>query len=462
MSIRIPAAAFTRRAAYNLFFGVIAAALVFVSGFPPRHATARQASESGLTAHEWGTFTSVSDSEGRAIHWLPLSGATDLPSFVERLGDVNFKGGLLSTVRMETPVIYFYSPRATTVSVRATFSKGLITEWFPHASVPALDPRKDFTLFSKVTDGSIAWNSVHVAPGGSIDFPADASETHYYAARQTSSAPLATDSPSGAQHERFLFYRGVTALAPPLTASVTKDGIIVLRNAVPSDEVPLTGSSSPLTCAGSTTPRLSNASLPKGSELQFRRTPKASGSGLKQAKESATPDEIPNLILFERRGSRLGYRIVGPLTDQASFTPPALDGSLEALFSDLEGILIAQGLFPDEAHAMLETWRDSWFEEGSRILFIVPRAFVDSVLPLTIIPAPAQLTRVFVGRVELVTPVTQQAVESAFASGDRTTLAKYNRFLEPILSAMIQSSADPVRRRRLGDYLDSAYRQSNH
>jgi len=462
MSLRIAAPAFTRRAAYNLIFGLIAAGLVSICGFPLSHATARQPSESGLTAHEWGTFTSVSNSEGRAIHWLPLSGSTDLPSFVERLGNVNFKGGLLGTMRMETPVIYIYSALAATVSVRATFSKGLITEWFPHASVPALDPRKDVTLFSKVTDGSIAWNSVHVALGGSTDFPVDASENHYYAARQTASAPLAIDTPSGAQHERFLFYRGVTALAPPLTASVTKDGTIVLRNAVANDELPLSGSSSPLTCAGNTTPQPSNASLPKGPELQFRTTPKASGSGLKQAKESATPDEIPNLILFERRGSRLGYRIVGPLTDQASFSPPTLDGSLEALFSDLEGILIAQGLFPDEAHAMLETWRDSWFEEGSRILYIVPRAFVDSVLPLAIAPVPAQLTRVFVGRVELVTPVTQQAVESAFASGDRTILAKYNRFLEPILSAMIQSSADPVRRRRLGDYLDSAYRQSNH
>jgi len=146
----IPATAFTRRAAYNLTFGVIAAALVFVCGFPLSHATARQASESGLTAHEWGTFTSVSNSEGRSIHWLPLSGSTDLPSFVERLGDVNFKGGLLGTMRMETPVIYFYSPRATTVSVRATFSKGLITEWFPHASVPALDPRKDITFSLKL------------------------------------------------------------------------------------------------------------------------------------------------------------------------------------------------------------------------------------------------------------------------------------------------------------------------
>ena len=458
MSLRIAATAFTRRAAYNQIFGLIAAGLVSICGFPMSHATARHPSESGLTAHEWGTFTSVSSSQGRAIHWLPLSGSTDLPSFVERLGNVNFKGGLLGTMRMETPVIYFYSALAATVSVRATFSKGLITEWFPHASVPALDPRKDITLFSKVTDGSVAWNSVHVAPGGSIDFPADTSENHYYAARQTSSTPLAVDTPSGTQHERFLFYRGVTALAPPLTVSVTEDGTIVLRNAVPNDEVPLRGSSSPLPCAGNTTPRPSNA----GPKLQFRRTPKASGSGLKQAKESATLDEIPNLILFERHGSRLGYRIVGPLTDQASFSPPTLDGSLEAAFSDLEGILIAQGLFPDEAHAMLETWKDSWFEEGSRILYIVPRAFLDSVLPLAITPVPAQLTRVFVGRVELVTPITQQAVESAFASGDRTALAKYNRFLEPILSAMIQSSADPVRRRRLGDYLDSAYRQSSH
>src|SRR6516225_6629318 len=462
MKVLTAAAASARFFRCAVIFGLVTTTLIALHFSSSGQVSAGQVPENGLTAHEWGTFTSISDSEGRAIHWLPLSGPTDLPSFVEHLSNVNFKGGLLGTIRMETPVIYFYSPRETTVSVRATFSKGLITEWFPHASVPALDPRKDITLFSKITDGRITWNSVHVVPTGATDFPADASENHYYAARQTSCAPLAIDTPSGAQHERFLFYRGVTALAPPLTASVTKDGIIVLRNAVPSDEVPLRGSSLPLTCAGHTTPQMSTASLPKGWELQLRRTPKASGAGLKQAEESATPGEIPNLILFERRGSRLGYRIVGPLTDQASFSPLALAGSLEALFSDLEGILIAQGLFPDEAHAMLETWRDSWFEEGSRILYIVPRAFVESVLPLTIIPAPAQLTRVFVGRVELVTPVTQQAVESAFASGDRTTLAKYNRFLEPILSAMIQSSADPVRRRRLGDYLDSAYRQSNH
>src|SRR6185369_13243373 len=46
----------------------------------------------------------------------------------------NFKLGLRGTIRMETPVIYFYSPRKMTVSVRVAFSKGIITEWYPHAA----------------------------------------------------------------------------------------------------------------------------------------------------------------------------------------------------------------------------------------------------------------------------------------------------------------------------------------
>jgi hypothetical protein len=87
---------------------------------------------------------------------------------------------------------------------------------------------------------------------------------------------------------------------------------------------------------------------------------------------------------------------------------------------------------------------------------------VDSVLPLTITPAPAQVVRVFIGRPELVTPATQQVVEAALASGNQAALDRYNRFLEPILNAMIESSCDPLRRRRLADYWDSAFTQSYH
>jgi hypothetical protein len=381
----------------------IAGAAVLLSFFTfPLTYFAKQNSSSELTVHEWGTFTSIYGKDGRPIDWLPLTGSTDLPSFVEHLREPNFKGGLRGTIRMETPVIYFYSPRETTVSVKVSFAKGLITEWYPHsASAAAIDPRKDFSLYLMQGQGSIAWNSVHIESGGATDFPRDATENHYYAARETSSAPVRVSTPSGDQHERFLFYRGVSAFTPPISATLSADGTVLIQN-----------------------------------QLQ---------------------EEVPDVILFERRGNKVGYRILGPLHDQTSLVPPQLEGSLPTLFSDLEGMLISQGLHADEAHAMLETWKNSWFEEGSRLFYIVPRSFVDSVLPLSISPSPTEITRVFVGRLELITPATEQAVESAFEIGDRATLAKYSRFLEPVLQTMIQQSTDPVRQRRLTAYLNSLY-----
>src|SRR5580693_6420681 len=91
------------------------------------------ASDPSLTAHEWGTFTSIAGKDGHAALWLPLTGSTDLPAFVEHFQTVDFKGGLRGTVRMETPVLYFYTNHPTTLSVHVSFSQGLITEWYPHA-----------------------------------------------------------------------------------------------------------------------------------------------------------------------------------------------------------------------------------------------------------------------------------------------------------------------------------------
>jgi hypothetical protein len=50
-------------------------------------------------------------------------------------------------------------------------------------------------------------------------------------------------------------------------------------------------------------------------------------------------------------------------------------------------------------------------------------------------PAPGQIVRVFVGRLEIVTPATAKAVKTAVASDDEVTLNKYGRFLEPILQS---------------------------
>jgi hypothetical protein len=85
---------------------------------------------------------------------------------------------------------------------------------------------------------------------------------------------------------------------------------------------------------------------------------------------------------------------------------------------------------------MIETWRDSWFEEGSRLIYLVPRGFIDKILPLRVDPAPSQMVRVFVGRLELVTPATAKAVKAALASNDEGMLNKYSRFLEPILQTV--------------------------
>jgi hypothetical protein len=137
--------------------------------------------------------------------------------------------------------------------------------------------------------------------------------------------------------------------------------------------------------------------------------------------------------------------------------PPELTATMESMSRDLQDVLTAQGLYPDEAQAMVETWRQSWFEEGSRLLYIVPRHFVDKVLPLSITPAPGQVVRAFVGRLELITPATEHAIETALAAQDLSTIMKYGRFLEPIMEQL--KAENPARARDLDDELMNTYTQ---
>ena len=82
---------------------------------------------------------------------------------------------------------------------------------------------------------------------------------------------------------------------------------------------------------------------------------------------------------------------------------------------------------------MVDTWRDSWFEEGSRLIYILPPGAVDAILPLEVEPAPLLTARVFVGRIELLTAETRRSVEEAIVKRDSSTLDQYHRFLDPIL-----------------------------
>jgi len=333
-----------------------------------------------LTVHEWGTFTSIAGENGQAIEWqpLPLPGTTDLPGFVERFSTANFKQGLRGTIRMETPVMYFYAPHDVKVTVKVAFAKGLITEWYPHAQY--VEPRgvlRNTDLDQTQMNGSIAWENVSVSPDLVPDLPREDPESRYYTARETASSPVSVTTPKGDEQEKFLFYRGVSASPLPLSAELDADGRLRVKN--------------------------------------------------------LGHEEIPELILLERRGELLGYRSVGALRDDTVLDLPELTDTVESLCAELVGILVERGLYPDEASAMVRTWRDSWSEEGSRLIYIVPGGFTNNILPVAIDPNPTKIIRVFVGRLEIVTPATMRAVKAAVASRDEVTLKKYGRFVEPIL-----------------------------
>ncbi len=346
-----------------------------------------------LTVHEWGTFTSVAGEDGSAIDWDALGGKGDLPKFVNDFGYRGFKWRLTGTVRMETPVMYFYSPRELDAHVKVVFPQGLITECYPRAeyqvfqksrldgSVHRLEKNlNEIDASLRNLSGAIEWRNIKVQPNTSPALPVENGPSRYYAARGTDAAPITV----GDQHEKFLFYRGVGRFPVPLTARLSGDGKVVIEN--------------------------------RG------------------------PDPVPSVILFENRGGRLGYRNAGALQDSVTLDSPSLGSDLTMLRHDLETALVAQGLFPKEAHAMIETWRDSWFEEGSRLIYIVPSRAVDAILPLQVDPPRSHTARIYVGRIELVTPETERAVEEAMATGDRSMIERYDRFLDPILQRISAES----------------------
>jgi hypothetical protein len=380
----------------NTLFALFAPIVVLCAGFLEA-ANVHSNSSEGLTVHEWGTFTSVAGEDGNAEVWNALGSTSDLPRFVHDFGYRGLKLGVSGTVRMETPVLYFYSSHEVDAHVKITFPQGLITEWYPqaeyevHQNSPAdgsaqpLAPRNIAGCMKCHTDlngintslanltAAIEWSGIHVQPGTAPALPVESKPSRYYAARKTDASPVTV---SGEQ-EKFLFYRGVGYFPVPLSARVSDNGQVMIDNRV--------------------------------------------------------QQSVPMVILFENHEGRIGYRIAKDVQGASTLDEPTLDASLPQLQQVLETALTTQGLFPKEAHAMVQTWQDSWFEEGSRLIYITPRGVVDAILPLAVEPAPSHLERVFVGRIELVTPETKRWLESAVARSDWGLVGRYSRFLDPIL-----------------------------
>ncbi len=370
-----------------------------------------------VTVHEWGTFTSIAGADGRAIQWLPLGGPTDLPCFVETYQNRSVKvflqpntgalldyeqarAGLKGTVRMETPVLYFYADRQTTAHVSVSFPQGLFTEFYPAAQVQQVPSYANILNTQHAGAATITWPSVSILPGTSPMLPSERSGSHYYAARNTDAAPIRVNG----QDEKFLFYRGVAGFAVPISTLLHPNGSILVKN--------------------------------------------------------LSPHALPGVIVLAKEGDSFSYRVHGEIAGGADAVVdrPSPGGTLSALMLELERALVRQGLFPREAKAMVETWRDDWFNDGTRVFYFVPAPEIDAILPLQIYPAPASNVRVFVGRMEVITPRSEADVERALTQGDARLLEAYGRSLGPIGDRIVARMTTPQARTTLLARLDAIFK----
>lgn len=365
-----------------------------------------------LVVHEWGTFTSIAGKNGVAIDWRPLNGPSDLPSFVYTAAKQDgFRGtfhdpgkGELARSRMETPVIYFYTEQKMDVSVKVDFPKGKITEWYPQAGLVNAEFQPNRR--GRFSGSGINWGTIRLLPDENPDYVREVGNSHYYPARETDSVPIqvCNADKTKIEKEKFLFYRGIGDFELPLKVRLENDKIIL----------------------GTT--------------------------------DGSPERAITNVIVFENRGGRIGYRFV-PVISDTPVDPPQLNRNVTDVYADLEKVLVGQGLYQKEARAMIETWKDSWFEEGLRVFYILPRATTDEVLPLAVEPRPKETVRVLVGRAEVITPkmekdVRQQVslLKSPSAATRKTagqTLKRHGRFYEPILKSILESETNAAMRKQL-------------
>ena len=112
--------------------------------------------------------------------------------------------------------------------------------------------------------------------------------------------------------------------------------------------------------------------------------------------------------------------------------------------------LTQEGLSPEEAAAMVATWHDLWFgETGTRVLAILPEAWIAQTVPLSIEPTPARLKRVYVARLEILTKARENGLLELLTDNSSPKLAAprlqalaLGRFTEGAIERAQQVQAD--------------------
>lgn len=375
--------------------------------------------------HEWGTFTSMAGTDGLVLEGLHHE-EEHLPKFVHDLARIAAfapaQGEKLPasrvTQKMETPVIYFYADEPMRASVRVWFQKGVMTQFYPLPDT--ITPELAVLQKARLDVSGIDWSSLvwdvdliprtAEAPEG---IPEVAADDPWHFARQTQASyvrtRVAADSPAKPEAEHYLFYRGLGRWQPDVRVTTGDDGRARFEN------------------------RMKHA-IPFTLALELT---EAGGRSVVGGPLAADGDVALALATARLEPDRETFaRAVGAIVMKA---------------------LVDQGLYLDEARAMVATWSRSWFQkDGARIVYLLPREQVDEVLYLGISPRPKELVRVLVGRLEFITPASQRLVEQALrergsadpaiAARAATVLAGLERFLEPHLRNVARCGKDEAAR----------------
>ncbi len=360
-----------------------------------------------LVVHEWGTFLSMSNSDGASLDGM-YHEEHALPDFVHarstdqlHIPSARLKG--------ETPVIYFYSDTPRDVGVEVRFPTGLWTQWYPQACL--VGPQLSETgRASAPTNGRIVWRA-HLTPpsvaGPSPSPPAAARDALWNYAREVDAAYIQTTDATGTEErvesERFLFYRGLGTAPLPLRFSAEANG---------------------------TLHSLSNETIHHVFVLKIE-----NGKGA-----YAYRPQIDSMV-------RLSNLI--PSMAQAL----RLEEFVTKISDELKQRLVASGLFEKEANAMVNTWRNSYFEtDGVRALVVMPQSWTDAFIPMRIKPQPREVVRVMVGRLELLTPereeLANEAIRNLASSESELRRAGFEylrtqgRYVEPIVRLVERTTTD--------------------
>lgn len=346
-----------------------------------------------LVVHEWGTLTTIHTAAGIPQGGLNKIDAADLlPDFVHRYEPEHTRhdpakrfaksplvpGRPDVTMRLETPIIYFHPPAGakfeTPVDVTVKFRGGILNEFYPAAEasvavdLPRIQDKRDagllprawnFDILNNYVVATLKWTGVRihdtvVAP--LTDNPV------WVAPRDVQAASVFV--PAAGEGERYLFYRGVANL----------DALLQTRTSSAAVHIAAPRVLAWLTAPTVTLSHVWLADIRVDGRVAFR-------------------EHGPVKIARDRPGAELGQI--------RRFSEPEYQAEgARLLRASLRRALLAQGLYPDEAEAMLNTWQASYFQKaGLRMFYVVPREWTDHFLPLEF-SLPVRVTRAIVGRID--------------------------------------------------------------